>query len=453
MSAEQKAGAWAGDAAALERSHIIDARYPLSGASAWRPHGFALCSAVLDRFREAFAEAGYEHLGLPSAVPLELMERQAGSIKGFLDRLFLLRPSGAANAAQHVLASTIEAQISDVMAGWLKQGLHPPFRVCTIRTVGRHERNGMRSLWKERFVWPFFEAHAALDGSGEADLEFMMSGPMRVCEEIGLPTVPVERLREPGTAAAYADRRLELVTLFPDGTTTVLTSVYALGHRFSEVFDVRVGDRPLDMVNFAFSARLVLALLVHAHENGYPVYHPAVAPVQVAVVPERREAFDAALRLAADWNEAGIRADVFDDPKGLNARVEQARLHGAPLLCTVPADLAACVDGQALPDGDGAVEVLRTALAKVGAQLVADRRARLDESRLRAADLESGWAAEGLVRIALCEADACVGAALAGPRDVIGRPWRDEAASLPCGHCGAPTARGVLLGTKFRGDK
>ncbi|MFF7674950.1 hypothetical protein [Actinacidiphila glaucinigra] len=441
---------WAGDAAALERDHIIDARYPLSGASAWLPHGYALCSAVLDRFRDTFAAAGYEELGLPSAVPLAAMERQAGSLKDFLDRIYLLCPTPS--GPRHALASTMEAQISGVMARWLEYGRRPPFRVTTVRTVGRHERNGMRPLWKERFVWPFFEAQAATEGPAHEDIELMTTGPMLACDSMALPTIAVERMRDPDTPAAYADRRLELVTLLPDGSTTVLTSVYALGTRFSEMFGVEIGGRPLDMVNFAFSARLVLALLVHAHDGPHPVYHPSVAPVQVALVPERRESAAAALALAAGLRGSGVRARVFDNPKGMAVRTEEAGTHGAPLVCTVGG--TALLNGRPLP-GDG-VRALVDALSVTGTRMAEDRRRRHDAGVTEAGSLGdalAAGAAGGIVRMPLCDAAPCSRQVLGTSLDVIGRPWRDTGTPAPCGCCGAPARVPVLLGTKFRGDK
>ncbi|MEU8773156.1 hypothetical protein [Streptomyces sp. NPDC048606] len=465
--------AWAGDAAALQRSHIINAKYPVSGASGWLPHGHALCSNVLDAFRAHFASGGYGELGLPSAVPLASLELQAGSIKSFLDRVYLLRdPDGRDEPV--ALASTIEAQISTVMAAWLREGRRAPFRVTSVRTVGRHEGHGMRPLWMERFVWPFFEAQAAFTGDGDAEVAFMLHGPGAVAASFGLPTVAVERLKEPGAAGAYADRRHELVTLLPDGTSTTLTSVYELGTRFSETFGVRDADGvALSMLNFGFSARLVLALLVHAHsEPDRPVYHPSIAPVQVAVVPAVTEGAGRAAELAALLEGAGIRARVFDDHRGYRARVGRARSHGAPLLLTVegPERGGELLLGRDAGQGesvrpDGVAALVDVRLRELGERLVWDRAA---EHRARIADLDgfpssrAAAALPGAARVPLCAADDCVRAALGHQAlDVIGRPTGENGAvcdaaaapARPCAHCARPTGSSVLLGRKFRGEK
>ncbi|MFB7665933.1 His/Gly/Thr/Pro-type tRNA ligase C-terminal domain-containing protein [Kitasatospora sp. NPDC056138] len=467
---------WAGDAAALQRSHIINAKYPVSGASGWLPHGYELCSHVLDRFRRLFADAGYEELGLPSAVPLEVLERQAGSIKSFLDRIYVLHGADG-GTAPHALASTIEAQISTVMAQWLDEGRLPPFRVTSVRTVGRHEGHGMRPLWMERFVWPFFEAQAAFLDDADSDVDFMLHGPGRVCSAIGLPTVAVERLQAPDYGRVYADRRHEVVTLLPEGTSTTLTSVYELGTRFSDTFGIRSEGRALSMLNFGFSARLVLALLVHSHaEADKPVYHPSVAPVQVAVVPAVREGTDWANALAEALLAHGVRATVFDDHRGYAARVTRARAHGAPLFLTVRDEQA---DGGELLLGEDAgtgkpvaehrlADLVTSELESLGRELV---RTREQEHRSRVVDLTGFPTRADLdgvpaaARLPLCAADACVSAALAQDvLDVIGRPrgaygvfgtpgGDGAAATRPCAHCGSATADSVLLGRKFRGEK
>ncbi|MFJ8645338.1 His/Gly/Thr/Pro-type tRNA ligase C-terminal domain-containing protein [Streptomyces sp. NPDC093546] len=472
--------AWAGDAAALQRSHIIHAKYPVAGASGWLPHGYALCDRVLDAFRALFEDGGYEELGLPSAVPLSALERQAGSIKSFLDRVYLLRDAegqGAPGGGDEplVLASTIEAQISLVMADWLREGRTPPFRVSTVRTVGRHEGHGMRPLWMERFVWPFFEAQAAFTGDSSADVAFLLHGPGRVAAALGLPTFAVERLKEPGAKGAYADRRHELVTLLPEGASTTLTSVYELGTRFSETFGVRHGAEPLTMLNFGFSARLVLALLVHSHDDpDRPVYHPSVAPVQVAVVPAVLESAERAARLAQALRERGVRAEAYDDHRGLKARAGRARAHGVPLFLTAegPARgevlLLGADAGEGEPVGErDLAERVSERLAALGADLVRDRAA---AHRARVLDLDAFPGPDGpaavpaAARVPLCHRDACAGAALDRPGlDVIGRltgengvPFGDDAAAAPpraCACCGRSTGSAVLLGRKFRGEK
>ncbi|MEV6835802.1 hypothetical protein AB0N17_14990 [Streptomyces sp. NPDC051133] len=466
------AATWTGDAAALQRSYIVSAKYPVSGASGWLPHGYALCSNVLDAFRAFFASGGYEELGLASAVPLDAMERQAGSIKSFLDRIYLLR-SGDEQAEPVALASTIEAQISGVMAAWLREGHRPPFRVTTVRTVGRHEGHGTRPLWMERFVWPFFEAQAAFVGDGSADTSFMLHATGGVAAAMGLPTVAVERLKEPGAAGAYADRRHELVTLLPEGTSTTLTSVYELGTRFSETFGVHSDGVPLSMLNFGFSARLVLALLVHAHTDpDKPVYHPSIAPVQVAVVPAVAEGAGRAAALAAALDAHGIRAEVFGDQRGYRARTTRARAHGAPLFLTVegPERGGVLLLGEDVGEGRTITETEVAAraaerLAVLGETLC--RRA-VDAHRERILD-RAGFPEPGdlaripaAVRVPLCTAAACVSAALdQDVLDVIGRPTGENGAAYdagaapdrPCAHCARPTGSSVLLGRKFRGEK
>ncbi|MCY0924881.1 hypothetical protein OTB20_01345 [Streptomyces sp. H27-H1] len=470
---------WAGDAAALQRSHIIHAKYPVAGASGWLPHGYALCSRVVDAFRGLFAEGGYEELGLPSAVPLSALERQAGSIKSFLDRVYLLRDAegqGAPGGGEPlVLASTIEAQISLVMADWLAEGRTPPFRVTTVRTVGRHEGHGMRPLWMERFVWPFFEAQAAFTGDSAADTAFLLHGPGRVAAGMGLATFAVERVKEPGAGGAYADRRHELVTLLPEGTSTTLTSVYELGTRFSETFGVHSAGEPLSMLNFGFSARLVLALLVHSHADPErPVYHPSVAPVQVAVVPSVLEGIEEAAALAAALGERGVRAEVYDDHRGRRARIAKARSHGAPLFLTVEgperggqlllgadADAGDPVDPEGGPDA--LAEQVTARLEALGTEL---RRVRAAEHSSRVLDLDAFPGPDTVpaaARVPLCRAEACAGAALGNLAglNVIGRLAgengvpSDEAAAphRPCAGCGRPTGSSVLLGRKFRGEK
>jgi hypothetical protein len=454
--------AWPPDAGALHVIGLIDARYPLTGATMWLPHGFALASQVIALFVAEFEARGFERVALPAIVPEAALERQhRGGLGDFRGRVYYA--SSPWLGGDMVLAPTIEGQISSIWADWLRHGIAtPPFRMWCVRSIARYEPNVPRPLWNERFVWPFIEAQTGTLSTVDEDIAALMAGSERVCASAALPVIQVERVRRPGSSPGYARRRLELVTLMPSGAVTSLSSVYDLGTRFSEAFDVSVGGRYLQMVNFACSSRLVLAIVGQSlAADGMPAYHPRIAPVQVAVIAGRREHSDRATAIAATLGDVGIRARTCAGPGGVARQVSWAMRHGAPvLLHTTSSGVTLHVrtrgSEQEVPlgDGDPGGEEIRDVLRSLAA--AQERRCGAAVASMVSPD---GAAATGMIsRARLCGADRCLEGLLDhASLDVIGRSWPTESSTSDsvgeCFICRREASQRVLVGRKAAGEK
>jgi hypothetical protein len=447
----------------LERAEIIVSGYPIAGSSAWLPHGFDLCDRVLGRFSAEFEDAGFEELVMPSLVAEATFDQQAEAIKDFRRRLYVgEHPDGT---GWHVIAPTIEAQISTVFARWLADGDPLPLRITCVRTVGRHETGGLRPLWKDRLVWPFFEAQVALHGDVGAEIDRLVRMPREVCAGLGLPTLAIERLSAAALSSSYADRRLELVTVLPGGDLTVLTSVYDVGSRFSEAFAVGEGDEPLKMLNFAFSGRLLLALVQHCWAADGPVYLPGLSPVQVAVLPSRGTSAE---RLAAVHDAlaaAGIRAATMSG-RNLAARRQRAADLGCPVVLHLDESPGRDLwterferTSHPLEQHPAALSAMRADLDRLDERMRVDRAGVADGWSVPCTDLAEVAARVGsgvLAAVPLCGHGSCPATVAdnAGV-DLIGRLYTESAvgAEGACLACGAPNPDTILFGHKIKGEK
>jgi prolyl-tRNA synthetase len=457
--------AWPPDGRTLHEIGLVDARYPVTGASMWLPHGFALASHVIALFAAELDSRGFERVALPPVVPAAVLDRQrAGGLGDFRGRVFFA--SSPHWRDEMVLAPTIEGQISSIWADWLGRGMAaPPLRMWSARSVARYEPNVPRPMWNERFVWPFVEAQTGTLEPVDGDVVALMAASERVCRSAGLPVLMVERVGRPGFSPGYASRRFELVTVMPSGAVSTLSSVYDLATRFSEAFGVRVDGQPLRMVNFACSSRLLLSVVGHSlAADGMPAYHPRIAPVQVAVVAERRQHADRAARLAATLRDLGIRARACPGGSGATSQVRWAARHGAPILLrTTLGRLTMQVrppgsEREASLDEVALGGTIREALADL--MTARERRcAAAATGMVTARTSADGIRSSGGMSSALvCGAERCLLRMLDHvDLDVVGRSW-PGGASIPdaagaCILCGDPASQRLLVGRKMTGEK
>ncbi|WAM29919.1 His/Gly/Thr/Pro-type tRNA ligase C-terminal domain-containing protein [Myxococcus sp. NMCA1] len=449
-------------------AELLDPTYPTRGASTWFPHGYRLAGAVVRTAAEHLERLGYEELGLPAFVSTKDFQRQAEHIKSFLDRVYLARPAPC--DGEQIIKSTVEAQLCAIFSNWCKQGRPMPYRVQSVRAVGRYETGKTAPLWKERVVWPFFEAHAALVGDVNDELAALNRATYAFCSQICLPVIGVERVKVNRRLTEYAHRRLEGITVMPSGRITVLTSIYDLGDRFSRVFDVRAPDwRYPAMANFAFSGRLVLAMLGHCFRERAPIHAPAVAPIQVAVLPTRSDdvlLVREAERLVEVLGQAGVRARAFMDARSFQARQEYAQALGAPAhLLVGPREMEEHRASVRLGPDKTVKQLPLDHFLSHPSRLLEQAHEelwRVNRERMRGQLVEveefahlSGLLAEGRTAImGLCGEQECIARLDQEPAgELIGRMLEPDRPAACCGVCFAKANQTILFGVKYSGEK
>lgn len=451
----------------LISSEIVDPSYPVSGASSWFPHGYHLANNVLNAAASELESIGYGEIGLPSFVSIEHFRQQAENIKSFLDRVYLARPSGCEEP--QVIKSTIEAQISPIFARWLEKGQSPPFRVYTRRSVGRYEMGKTSPLWKERLVWPFFEAHCATATGVETEIQRLDQATHAFCHEVCMPVISVERLKTNRRLQEYANRRIEAITIMPSGFITILTSIYDLGDRFSRVYGV--GDRDLgylNMVNFAFSGRLILAMIGHNFREDGPIYPPRVAPFQFAVIPIRgddSEIHEFALSIYKLLSSAGYRGVLISGKESFRRRSRQASAFGVPLHLFVGHQEIETESVKIVSPSDKSVNFisiqdlqidLDKRLSDIQEQLL---RSNFSQSNARVVALETKEEVKEAITLKktvttwLCSDQACISILTETGGEIIGRLNQEPSSKIKCVICQQKPTQTILIGRKYRGEK
>ena len=443
----------------LARFEIVHGGYPMSGASTWYPHGYALGRNVLDRAAEALKAAGYEELILPTLIPESDFALQ-GEIKSFLDRVYLVR-NGNPALGEFVIKPTIEAQISRIYHAWSSTS-ELPFRVFTRRSVGRYEGGKTSPLWKERIVWPFVEAHAALTSQADIAPEILALATATdvFARDCALPILTVERLKTNKRLTEYARRRLEAVTIMPSGKVSALSSIYDLGDRFSRVYDVHTSAGSFSpMVNFGFSGRLILAMLAHNARDALPIHPPLVAPIQVATICQTATDLARARTFVSRCRASGIRAAIIETRGSAEARAIRAKELGAPLLANVHDGKINLEPRLNIPTSGGKSEAtMKAALSRLQRELETQNLTRHRAHIVRLAslgDVREVVAAERVALVPLCSEEECQAAVRpeGADHDIIGALFSDEAPPMSCASCKRSATQEVLLGVKYHREK
>ncbi len=336
----------------LWRAEIMDVRYPVKGLYVWYPYGFAIRKLVYNRLRKLLDRDHQETL-FPLLIPEQEFMKEAEHIKGFEDEVYWVTHGGRTPLdVRLVLRPTSETAIYPMYALWLRSHADLPMKYYQIVNTFRYETKQTRPLIRLREITSFMESHTvhATWDEAEAQIEEELNLTKEFYEGLCIPITISKRPdwdKFPG-----ADYTIAVDAIMPGGRTLQIGTVHHLGTHFSKTFSIqfedKTGDQQLaNQTCYGISERCIAALIsMHGDDKGL-ILPPAVAPVQVVIIPitigkRHDDVLGAAQKLEADLKAAGVRVkmDIRDMRPG--AKYFWWELRGVPLRLELgPRDLDA----------------------------------------------------------------------------------------------------------------
>jgi prolyl-tRNA synthetase len=436
------------------------------GTMVIKPYGFALWEAIRDALDSRFKATGHENLYFPMLIPLRLMQREKDHVEGFAHEFTLVTQAGGEELAEPlVLRPTSEALIWDTYSRWIQSYRDLPLLYNQWANVFRWELRPRLLLRTSEFLWQ--EGHTAHETADEAWAETvqMLEVYRQVAEDVMAMPVHTGR-KTPGERFPGADETLTIEAMMRDRKALQSGTSHYLGTNFAEAYGVRFlgrdGEEHLAYAtSWGASTRLVGALIMaHGDDKGLRL-PPAVAPVQVVVVPiyrsddERSAVLETANVMASEWRANGVRVKVDDrDDLRPGFKFADHELRGVPLRVELgPRDLQAKSavvarrdTGEKTTVGFDAIEgSLDDLLADIQRSLFDDAAAFRAEHSHRASSYdelrETLTDAGGFVTAAWCERAECEAKVKADTKATIRfLPLEREDPGAPCVVCGEPGA-------------
>ncbi len=336
----------------LWRAEIMDVRYPVKGLYVWYPFGFALRRNVYGELR-ALLDVDHAEALFPLLIPETELAKEGEHIKGFEDEVYWVTHGGLSPLeVKLALRPTSECAIYPMYHLWVRSHADLPLRVYQVVNTFRYETKHTRPLIRLREITSFKEAHTvhATWEDAEAQVHAALALYQRFYATLCVPVIVSKRPdwdKFPG-----ADYTIAVDTIMPDGRTLQIGTVHHLGDHFSKTFaityeDVAGEQQFAQQTCYGISERCIAALIsMHGDEKGL-VLPPAVAPVQVVIVPitigkRKEEVLVAARVIEEELVASGLRVKVDRRDIRPGAKYYYWEMRGVPLRLEVgPRDLDA----------------------------------------------------------------------------------------------------------------
>jgi len=314
---------------------------PVKGCMVIRPRGFALWEKMKAGLDNLFKETGHQNAYFPMLIPESFLRKEAEHVEGFSPELAVVTHAGGEQLEEPlILRPTSETIIWSMYKKWIQSYRDLPLLINQWANVIRWEKRTRLFLRTTEFLWQEgHTAHATAEEAQEETLKMLMVYKKFAEEYMALPVIAGIKSESEKFAGAVQTYAIE--GLMQDKRALQAGTSHNLGQNFAKAFDVTFQTREgtLDYVwatSWGVSTRLVGALIMtHSDDRGL-VLPPALAPVQVMIVPifknENKTEVIGYARKLYDRLKTRIAVQIDDDDQNSPGwKFAEAELQGIPI--------------------------------------------------------------------------------------------------------------------------
>ena len=304
-----------------------------------RPYGQAIWELIQKDLDARFKATGHENVAMPVLIPESLLQKEGELVNGFAPEVAWVTMGGSDKLEERLaVRPTSETMFCDHWSRVLHSYRELPMKYNQWCSVVRWEKTTRPFLRSREFWWQ--EGHTIHETAAEAEAETQqqLNCYADVCEQdLAIPVVKGRKTDKEKFAGAEATYTIE--AMMKDHKALQSGTSHYFGDKFSRAYDVTFTGRDNKLqypfqTSWGSTTRLIGAcIMTHSDNNGL-VLPPAVAPIQVAVVPiaqHKPGVLDAARELKQRLEAAGLRVKLDDSDQSPGWKFAQYEMKGVPL--------------------------------------------------------------------------------------------------------------------------
>ena len=318
------------------------------GCMVVRPYGTALWENIRDNLDRRFKALGHENVMMPLFIPESLLQKEKEHVEGFAPEVAWVTHGGAEQLQERLcVRPTSETLFCDHYAQVIHSYRDLPKLYNQWCSVVRWEKTTRPFLRTMEFFWQ--EGHTMHETPQEAveETERMLNVYADFCEhDLAIPVVKGRKTDKEKFAGAEATYTIE--ALMHDGKAIQSGTSHYFGDGFARAFDIQFTGRDNTLqyphqTSWGMSSRIIGAIIMTHGDNNGLVLPPAVAPVQVVILPiamHKEGVLDKAMELR-DRLAATFRVKVDDSDNSAGWKFAEYEMKGVPLRLEIgPKDIA-----------------------------------------------------------------------------------------------------------------
>ncbi len=354
----------------------------VKGCMVIRPYAYAIWENMQRILDTEFKRLGHENVCMPMFIPESLLNKEKDHVEGFAPEVAWVTHGGSEKLEERLcVRPTSETLFCEHYANIIHSYRDLPKLYNQWVSVVRWERTTRPFLRSREFLWQ--EGHTIHATAEEAisETEQMLNVYADFCENaLAMPVIKGKKTESDKFAGAVSTYAIE--ALMHDGKALQAGTSHYFGDGFAKAFGIEYTDKENKrsiphQTSWGVTTRLIGAVIMTHGDNNGLVLPPAVAPIQVVIVPvaqHKEGVLDKARELEAALKEAGIRVKLDQSEQSPGWKFAEYEMKGVPLRLEIgPRDIESnqCVlvmrhnREKLITSLDGLAQSVNGALAKV----------------------------------------------------------------------------------------
>jgi len=304
-----------------------------------RPYGYAIWENIQNWLDKRFKELGHENVSMPMLIPESLLQKEKDHVEGFAPECAWVTLGGSEELPEKLcIRPTSETLFCEHWSHVVHSWRDLPMKYNQWCSVMRWEKTTRPFLRGREFLWQ--EGHTLHATAEEAIQETeQMLEVYADCAEKLLSMPVVKGVKTEKEKFAGAERTYTIECMMHDHKALQSGTSHYFGDGFARAFDIAYSDRENRQqvpheTSWGLSTRIIGGLIMTHGDNNGLVLPPAVAPIQVIVVPVAQHkpgVLEKAAEAAEALKGAGIRVKMDDSDNSLGWKCAQWEMKGVPL--------------------------------------------------------------------------------------------------------------------------
>ncbi|MBO4662419.1 MAG: proline--tRNA ligase [Bacteroidaceae bacterium] len=274
------------------------------GCMVIKPYGYAIWEKMQRALDDKFKETGVQNAYFPLLIPKSFLSREAEHVEGFAKECAVVTHYRLKTNESHdgvvvdpaakleeelIIRPTSETIIWNTFRNWIHSYRDLPLLVNQWCNVMRWEMRTRLFLRTAEFLWQEGHTAHATRKEAEARAQQMLKVYADFAENyMAVPVIQGVKSETERFAGALDTYTIE--AMMQDGKALQSGTSHFLGQNFGKAFDVQFLNKENKMeyawaTSWGVSTRLMGALIMtHSDDNGL-VLPPALAPIQVVIIP------------------------------------------------------------------------------------------------------------------------------------------------------------------------
>ena len=332
----------------VKKAELVDYG-SVRGCMIIRPYGYAIWENIQRILDGMFKATGHQNVYMPMLIPESLLQKEKDHVEGFAPEVAWVTMGGSEQLEERLcVRPTSETLFCEHYAHIIHSYRDLPKLYNQWCSVMRWEKTTRPFLRSAEFLWQ--EGHTMHETAEEARAETvqMLNIYAEFCEKyLAIPVV--KGVKTDKEKFAGAEETYTIEAMMHDGKSLQSGTSHYFGDGFARAFDIQFTGRNNTLqyphqTSWGMSTRIIGAIIMtHGDDNGL-VLPPAVAPVQVMVVPiaQHKPGVEEAAVALCDRLKKSFRADIDLSENSPGWKFAQYEMKGVPLRLEIgPKDIEA----------------------------------------------------------------------------------------------------------------